>query len=231
MSDSDTDSLGALRSLPVPQVRPMSDALERELAMLAPVATRRPTRQLVIVASISLIYACGLVAVLSVRRDVAELPPVWFVSSTILRLLGFLTLCYLALTPRRGTMVHRWKPAAVLVIAVAITFVAFGLLFHPSGPSSLYYGWPRFYRGHHCIEIALAVSALPVGLCIVFLRGAVPVKARWILAAAGAAAGCLGGIVLSFYCRVADGLHVGLIHGGVIAVSATLTALLGHRAG
>jgi hypothetical protein len=36
--------------------------------------------------------------------------------------------------------------------------------------------------------------------------------------------------VLHLHCDVADGLHVGLIHGGVVVVAAVLSALIVPRA-
>ena len=42
--------------------------------------------------------------------------------------------------------------------------------------------------------------------------------------------GCLGGLVLHLHCHVADALHVGLIHGGVVIVGALLSAALTPRA-
>jgi hypothetical protein len=71
---------------------------------------------------------------------------------------------------------------------------------------------------------------VPVVGGALLLRGALPVGSRWIAAALGAGGGSLGGLVLHLHCRVTDGLHVGLIHGGVVAVSALLAAALVPRA-
>jgi hypothetical protein len=71
---------------------------------------------------------------------------------------------------------------------------------------------------------------VPVVIGAIFLRGALPVGSRWIAAALGAGGGCLGGLVLHLHCRVADGAHVGLIHGGVVVVAAALSAAIVPRA-
>jgi hypothetical protein len=224
------DLLDKLAAEHAPAVPPMSPALEAELGTLAPVSPRRPLRQLAIVVGASLVYGAGLLAALQMRRDMNELPPSWIVATAIAWLLGFAVPCYLALVPKQGAVMPRWRLAAASAIVTSIAFIVLGLVVHPSGPSSLYYGWDRFGRGHTCLEIGLATAVLPVIMGALFLRGALPVGSRWIAAALGAGGGCLGGLVLHLHCRVADGLHIGLIHGGVVLVAALLSAALVPRA-
>jgi hypothetical protein len=112
----------------------------------------------------------------------------------------------------------------------SVGFVALGLLVHPSGERSVHYGTEHFARGHTCLEIGLATALVPVVVGALFLRGALPVGSRWIAAALGAGGGCLGGLVLHLHCHVTDGLHVGLIHGGVVVLAALLSAALAPRA-
>ncbi len=223
------DVLDALRT-PAPVAPPLPAALEAELGTLAPVSPRRPLRQLAIVIGISLVYGAGLVAALSMRRDMDELPASWIVATAIAWLVGFAVPCYLALVPRPGSMRPRWQWAAASAVVTSIAFIVLGLVVHPSGPSSLHYGAERFAHGHTCLEIGLATALVPVIVGALFLRGALPVGSRWIAAALGAGGGCLGGLVLHLHCRVADGLHIGLIHGGVVIVAALLSAALVPRA-
>lgn len=213
-----------------PGAPPLSPALEAELAQLAPVSPRRPLRQLAIAIGLSLVYGASLLAVLQPRHDMAELPTSWLVAAGIAWLLGFAVPCYLALVPRDGSMVPRWRWAAISAVVTSIGFVALGLAVHPSGPSSVHRGWADFARGHTCLELGLFAALVPVIAGAVFLRGALPVRSRSIAAALGAGGGCLGGLVLHLHCRVADGLHVGLIHGGVVVISALLAAALVPRA-
>ena len=229
MSGPDNGTIDELASWPLPEPPVVSKSLERELASLRPVSSRRPLRQFAVLSGVSLVYAGCILAVLTTRKDIHELPTGWLVASAIARLFGFLVPCYVALVPRPGTMTHRWQLAAIAVTVASIGFVLFGLAIHPMGPTSLEYGWERFHRGHPCLEIGLAVALVPVIVTAIFLRGAVPVGSRWILAAAGAGGGCLGGLVLHFYCRIADGPHIGLIHGGVIAVAALASAAIARR--
>jgi hypothetical protein len=64
----------------------------------------------------------------------------------------------------------------------------------------------------------------------IFLRGALPVGSRWVAAALGAGGGSLGGLMLHLHCPVVDGIHVGLVHGGVVGMAALLAAALVPRA-
>src|SRR5205823_7197359 len=99
-----TMNIDDLANLPPPTPPPIGDALEKELAALAPVKTRRPLRQLGILAGISVIYGAALVAALTTRKDMAELPMHWLLAAGIAWLAGFLFPAYLALVPRPGSM-------------------------------------------------------------------------------------------------------------------------------
>jgi len=227
---SDRDPLDVLARAPHPAAPPMSDALEAELKTLTKVAPRRPLRQLAILVVVSLVYGAGLLAALSMRRDMRELPMGWLTGTAIAWLFGFLVPMYLALVPRRGTMAPRWGWAIGSAVVASMVFVILGLAVHPSGPSSELYGWDGFGHGHWCLEIGLASALVPVVVGAIFLRGALPVGSRWIAAALGAGGGCIGGLVLHLHCHIADALHVGLIHGGVVVVAALLSALIVPRA-
>jgi hypothetical protein len=221
----------SLPHMPTPAAPPMSPELEAELGKLEPVKTRRPLHQLAILTSVSLIYGASLVFFLTMRDDMDELPMYWLVAVAVAWLLGFLFPAYLALVPRKGTMTPRLKLAAIAVVVACVGLVTLGLLVHPMSPAlSQSYGWERFGRGHTCLELGIASALVPVVVGAIFLRGALPVGSRWVAAALGAGGGCLGGLVLHLHCNIADGLHVGLIHGGVVVVSALLSAAIVPRA-
>jgi hypothetical protein len=222
--------LDGLAGAPLPRPPALSPALEAELAKLAPVRPRRPGRQLAGLAAASLMYAAGLLAVVTFRRDLGELPGAWIAGAGAAWLLGFAVPCYFALIPRPGSMTPRWRWAAASAAVTSIAFVALGLAVHPSGPSSLDYGWEHLARGHWCLWLGLATALVPVVLGAIFLRGALPVQSRWIAAALGAGGGCLGGLLLHVHCRIADGYHIGLVHGGVVVVAAALSAAVVPRA-
>jgi hypothetical protein len=225
-----SDVIDQLSAAAPPAPSPMSSELEAELGKLSPVSPRRPARQAATLIGISLVYGAGLLAALSMRRDMTELPTAWIVGAAAAWFLGFVVPSYLALVPPRGSMMPRWQLGAAAAVVASIAFIVLGLLVHPSGPSSVEYGAEHFGRGHTCLEIGLATAFVPVVVGALFLRGALPVGSRWIAAALGAGGGCLGGLVLHLHCDVADGLHIGLIHGGVVVVAALLSALVVPRA-
>jgi hypothetical protein len=226
MTDEVLDRLASTEP-PVPP--PLSAELEAELGKLAPIAPRRPGRQLALLLALSLAYAGGLLAVIAVRRDLDELPAWWLVGVGAAWLVGLVVPCYFALVPRTGAVMPRWQWAATSAIVASVAFIALGWNVHPSGPSSSYYGWEHFLRGHGCLWLGLATALVPVVAGAVCLRGALPVRSRWIAAALGAGGGCLGGLLLQMHCPIADRFHVGLMHGGVVAVAAVLTAAIAPR--
>ena len=229
MSDH-LDRVDELAALPPPVPPPIGAALEGELAHLETVGTRRPLRQLAILVGLSVVYATGLVVVLATRGDMHELPMGWIAGAAVGWLFGFLVPSYLALVPRTGSVTPRWQPAAIAAVIASLGFVSLGLAIHPMGDHSVRLGWEQFGRGHPCLEIGLATALVPVIVGAIFLRGVLPVGSRWIAAALGAGGGCLGGLVLHVHCNIADGLHVGLIHGGVVIIAALLSAAIVPRA-
>ena len=225
-----SEPLDALAGAPPPSPPPLSDQLEQELAHLAPVSPRRPRRQLALLAAASLVYAGALLALLSVRRDLDGLPVAWIVGAGCAWLAGFVVPLYLAIVPRSGQMLPRWTWAAAVAGVVSVAFVVLGLAVHPSVPDvSKHYGWAHLLRGHWCMWLGLATALVPVVIGAIFLRGALPLRSRWIAAALGAGGGCLGGLLLHMHCPIADGPHIGVIHGGVVLVAAALTAALVPR--
>jgi hypothetical protein len=208
---------------------PMSSALEAELGSLTAIPARRPMTQLAKLAVVSVLYGGGLLAIFSVRDDAGELPMGWMIVAALLWLVGFALPIYAALVPPAGSMMPRWKLAGGAAIVMAIGFVALGLAIHPSGPSSVHLGSERFVEGHWCLELGVATAIVPVILGAIFLRGTLPVASRWVAAGLGAGGGSLGGLVLHLHCHVADALHVGIIHGGVVGVSALLAAAIVPR--
>jgi hypothetical protein len=223
-------SLEALAAMPQAPPPPMSALLEAELAALAPVATRRPVRQLALFVLASLAYLGLLLGVLALRADLGDMPPAWMFGTGGAWLLGFALAAYFALVPRPGEMTPRWRAATATAALASVAFVVLGLAVHPAGPHSLHLGMAHLLRGRGCLWVGLATALVPVVLGAVFLRGALPVCSRRVAAAIGAAGGCLGGLVLHLHCRIADGPHIGLIHGGVVIVAAGLSAVLLPRA-
>ncbi len=224
-----SDILDEIARLPPPAAPPLSAALEGELRSLRPVHARRPMRQLAWLLGAAIAYASLLLFGVHTRPDMCELPLAWMIGAATMWLLGFVVPSFLALVPARGSVMPRWRLAAGAALVSAVGFVLFGLAIHPGGPSSVTYGVERFWDGHVCLELGVATAVLPVIVGALCVRGAVPVGDRWIAAALGAGGGSLGGLVLHLHCHVVDALHVGLIHGGVVVVSAGLSAAVVPR--
>jgi hypothetical protein len=230
VSDRTEAGLDELARMPPPVPPPPSAALEAELADLDPVAPRRPLRQLALMALGSLIYGAGVVSMLTMRRDVHELPMYWLLGAGLAWLAGFAVPLYLAMVPPRGSVMPRWKAAGIAAIVGAIGFVLLGLALHPSAPTSLAFGLDNYPDGYRCLPMGLATAIGPVVIGALFLRGTLPVGSRWVAAALGASGGSLGGLVLHLHCPITNALHVSVMHGSVVAFGALLAAALVPRA-
>lgn len=200
--------------------------LEQELADLVPVATRRPMRDALLASVLSLAYAAIVVAIVAVRRELGDLPRLWLVLYLAAWLAGFALPLWLSIVPRRGSMMPRWRLGGTIAAIAAVGFVVAGLLVPRSAPDSLHLG---LGYAHSCGTIGLATAIVPVVLGTLLLRGAAPVGSRATAAALGAAGGSLGGFVLHLHCSITDGIHVGLVHGSVVAIAALLSAVFVPR--
>jgi hypothetical protein len=204
-------------------------ALEAELAALTPTRPRRPARDALLIILSGLGFVGAMLAMMNVRRDILELPVSWLVVMGAAWLLGFLIPAWLAVVPARGQMIARWRAAAVAGGISAGLFIVCGYMIQPRGASSaLITGAPLRYHG--CLEVGLIAALVPVLLASIAVRGAFPVGSRWAAAALGAAGGALGGLMLHFHCPIADGLHVSMMHGGVVVVAALISAVVVPRA-
>ena len=229
MKDVDLDAV--LRDAPPPPPPAPGGELEALFAgPITPVRTRRPWRDLAKVVAISLVYGAALTGILAVRRDLHGVPTWWLVTYAIAWLVGFVSLACLAIVPRRGAVMPRWRVTGLAAVIVSLGFVTVGLVMEPTpGAGTVHLGLARVHEGHACLEIGLGTAILPVLLGALVLRGAVPVGSRWIAAGLGAAGGSLGGLVLHLHCAIADRWHLGLVHGGVVLLSALLAAALVPR--
>lgn len=218
-------------SLPSFVPPPPGDVLDSMIAGIVAVRARRPLRQFVMLGVASLVYSALVLFLVHPRKDMPGQDATWLVGAGLVWTVGFLVPTAFALIPRKGSVMPRWRFAAVASMVTAVAFIVLGLTIHPSVPGvSLDYGTERFVHGHFCLEIGLATALVPVVLGALCLRGAIPVGSRWVAAALGAGGGGLGGLVLHLHCYVTDPLHQGVVHGGVVVVSAILSALLVPRA-
>ena len=139
---------------------------------------------------------------------------------------GFAAPLALIVVPKAGDLLPRWRPAAILATLGTIGFMIAGLALPRSGPSSLHRGLDAWAG---CLSTGLVTSLVPIALVAFAIRGAVAHAPRLTAAAIGAAAGALGGLMLHLHCPIADGIHVGVVHGGVALLAAALAAALAPR--
>lgn len=212
----------------LPDAPPLAPALEAELGRLAPVRTRRPRRRFAATCAISLVYV-GLILLLGrLRPDLAGLPTTWMIVYSAAWLLSFLVITWLVLVPGAGRVMPSWRHAGIGAVAAGVGFVAAGLLFHRHAPGLSIVPEPSLENllAHSgCLGGGALTALVPVALTALLLRGSVPVGSRWAGAGVGAAGGSLGGLMLHLHCPVADALHLGVIHGGVVVLGVVAGAL------
>jgi hypothetical protein len=215
-----------LRTEVLPDAPPLGATLEAELGALAPVRLRRPWVDLAIVIAVSLAYAGALLAYMTVRGDLAVLPPGWVIGFGAAWALSFGALLYLAMVPRRGAVMPRWRHAGVAAAVAALLFLVAGYFLEGRPGAEL----PVLSRETAvCLRTGALTALVPVVLGALLLRRAMPVGARWTAAALGAAGGSLGGLLLHLHCPLTDGSHVAVAHGGVVLLGAAVAALLTPR--
>ncbi len=214
------------QDLPAP---PIGDLLAAELRELAPVATRRPWRDVAAVTAAAATSIAVLVVTLAVRRDLDALPRAWLIGYGGAWLAGFALLAWLSLVPRAGAVVPRWLPAAVGAGLAAVGFVAAGLTFDRTTALSLVYAPTtanHLLRAAACAGLGTITALVPMLLGARLLRGAVPVGGAAIGSGLGAACGAAGGFLLHLHCPITHPIHLGVGHGGAVLICALLGALL-----
>lgn len=213
---------------------PLSAELESELGKLAPKRTRSPRLGFVVTGAVSLLCVGVLVGVYGLRPDLPGLPWLWIVLYCAAWFASFVAIGWLALVPGPGQVMPNWRYAGMGAAVASIGFVAAGLLFDRHVPGVSILGKPSMRDmlglGYGCLSVGVITALVPVMLGALSLRGRVPVGARWVGAGLGAAGGSLSGLHLHLHCHIADKLHLGIIHGGVVVVSALIGALLIPRA-
>lgn len=213
----------------LPDLPPLSAALEDELRDLAPVAMRRPWRDVAVLTAAATVSVGGFLLALALRRDLDALPGAWVAGFAAAWLASFGLLAWLALVPRAGEVLPRWFAAAAAAAAAGGILVTAGLLFDRATPRSLVY--PPTAAQHlryiaFCLGLGTAAAVVPFVVGVRLLRGSVPVGAVGAGAGLGAACAAAGGLMLHLHCPIAHPLHVGLGHGGVIVLGATAGALV-----
>jgi hypothetical protein len=211
------------------QTPPPSPALERALAALRPIRTRRPTRVLVGIAGASLAYAAAFIWKLGLRNDWATLSVIPFSLYAAASLSTFVALLWCALIPPRGQVLPsgtRSARAAALMLG-ALVGLDLAIAAHPLAGGALQATSLADFSAAagRCLAVSLGVVAVPVTLGLWSLRRLLLVGGWRVLVALGGAGGALAGLVLHVHCAASDAAHVGLIHGAALLLPAAMLAL------
>jgi Negative regulator of sigma F len=170
-----------------------------------------------------MMYTIAVTFSVKLRADWVELPVWWQLGMAGLWIVGMAVPVALLIVPANGRVGGHWRAASVIAMGMTALFCAIGW-FHPSGPSSFSYAEAPL-RGHGCMQMGLAIAIIPALAVAFVLRGVYPTTSRIVAASIGAAAGSIGGLVLHFHCRVTDGLHLLLFHGGMVVAASFIVAV------
>jgi hypothetical protein len=218
----------------LPDAPPPSEALLAAMGRVAPVRTRRPLRVFVSVVVASLACAAPWMLWFPPRKDLPFLPRLAWGALLLAWLAAFFGTMAAAIVPRRGAVLPDAPRAGRLAILAALGLIALGLVAAPSAPGhSLVLSGPHEQIAgiFRCMTFGVIVALSPLTVALVASRRVLFAGSTRVMAAAGAAAGALGGLVLHVLCPVGGSLHVGFGHGGAIAVAALVGAGVGAIAG
>jgi len=199
------------------------------LKRTTPVRPRRPARALFGVVAFALLVPLFTLSVIPLRMDRAGLPRLWLVLAAILWAGAFGMSLASAILPPAGQVLPRASRASQVALIATLGLVTFGLLFTQNAASTMMPDrtWAAFaHYWWHCVSFGLRIT-LPVLLAgwLALRRLAWVGRARLGMAI-GAAGGALAGLTLHGICPLGGALHVGLAHGGGVAVGAALGAVL-----
>ena len=223
----DVEILKALRDAAPPP--PPSAALRTSLDAMKPVRTRVPWRTLLVVLAAACAYPVSALALYPLRQDLAVLPAAWLITVALMWLAGFTIPLVLALLPRRRQVLPDATRAGRVAVLTALTLVLTGLLFTVDGPGVTILPatrWAGFLPlWWHCVGFSLKATIPMLLVASISLRRIAVVNLSYLGAAVGAAGGALAGLTLHGLCPYGGGPHVGLAHGGGVAIGAALGAL------
>jgi len=135
-----------------------------------------------------------------------------------------------ALIPARGDVLPsagRASRVAGAALAALAAFVLAASVDAPGASAPVPGGaWPLLASCLGCMGVALPIAAICFSAGILVLRRVLPMGARRIGVALGAAGGAVGGAALLFHCPIAGTAHVVLGHVGGVALAALAGALL-----
>jgi Negative regulator of sigma F len=219
--DLDTPAIGGPLDAPPP---PPAAGLLQEVGGMRAVRTRGRFGGFAAVLGVGLVAPLLLLALRPLRRDLPALPPAWVVGAAAVWLGGFAAALAAALVPARGDVLPsagRASRVGLAVIAALAAFALVGSIEEPGVSQPTPDGaWSLAVSCVRCMGLLLPIAAIYLIGGVVVLRRVLPMGARRIGIALGAAGGAMGGAVLLFHCPIAGTAHVVLGHVGGVALAA-----------
>ncbi len=209
---------------------PPTPALLKAVGEMKPVRMRSRFGAFVAVLAAGLMWPVGTFFFRPMRQDMIGLPRMWVVVGAVLWGAAFLLSLGAALIPRRGDVLPGAARASRISFVGMLLVFLFALIFGVDVPglslTPADKGWTLFDSCVHCIGYVFRVAGVFFLVGFLVLRRALPVGARRIGLALGAAGGAMGGLVLHFLCPFAGTDHVVLAHVGGMIVAAAAGAVL-----
>jgi hypothetical protein len=202
---------------------PPSAALLARLDGMRPVRTRRPWRQHLVVALVSLGALAALLLVPFRPRGDAASTTVLLVAAVCA--LAFVAELWWALVPPRGQVLPL-RPAAG--VRVALTWLVMLAALVAAGHDAA--ADPSLMpSARACLLVGTLTALVPAALCLVALRHAVDVGGWRLGAVVGGAAGALGALCLELHCANIHLVHVVVAHGGAALLPILVLAFVVRR--
>jgi hypothetical protein len=215
--------------LDAPPPPPSPELLARIGGMRA-VRTRGRFAALAAVATAGIIAPIGFLMLTPWRRDLSALPPAWVAVAAAVWFAAFAASLGAALVPARGDVLPsagRASRVAIAAVGILGAFTLFGSVDAPGVSPRLPPGvWPLLASCLRCIALLLPIAVVFLLAGVVVLRRVLPMGARRIGLALGAAGGAMGGFVLHWHCPFAATAHVVLGHFAGLLLATLAGALL-----
>lgn len=156
-----------------------------------------------------------------IRPDVlvGDFDPVFVLATGLFFLLGLAaTVTAIVMSrPRVGSDHSGWKWAAAMAALLPLAALVSG-----AGRANFGVTGIEAANGFKCLVAGSGLGLLTFATLVMWLRRGAPTSPERAGLLAGIAAGSFGIFAFSFHCAYNDIVHIGLWHGGVVAVSALL---------
>jgi hypothetical protein len=227
--DLDGRLLRAAMETPPP---PPSPEMLKTLGTMKPVRTRSRFGTFAAVLAIGAIWPAYSLSSSPLRPDLGKLPAAWVAIGAALWAFAVVSSLAAALVPARGHVLPaagRASGISTVGMGLIVLFIALWTAHVPGvsvRPENI--GKTLLQSCYGCGKYVLQTAAVVVVLGFLFLRRRLPVGARRIGLAVGAAGGALGGLALHFLCPIATTAHIMLAHVGAMILSSLAGALILH---